>query len=74
MNWRTKALQGHEGLSSEELAFTAPMSIAKKDFEKIREKIMTCIKDSIDVAKESEAEDLAFLNIDWMWVKPRESI
>lgn len=70
MNWRTKALQGHENISPEELAFTAPMSISKKDFEKIREKILICIKESIEVAKSSEAEDLAFLNIDWMWVHP----
>lgn len=73
MNWRTKGLQGHESLSSEELAFTAPMSIAKKDFDVIREKVMTCIKESIDVAKASEAEEVAFLNIDWMWIKPRET-
>ena len=32
MNWRIKALQRHENIRSEEMAFTAPMSLAKKDF------------------------------------------
>jgi len=68
MNWRTKALQGHESLTPEELAFTAPMSLNKRDFDKIREILLSAIKESVEVAKESEAEDLAFLNIDWMWV------
>ena len=68
MNWRTKALQRHENVSNEEIAFTAPMSISKGDFHLIREKILDCIKESIDVAKKSEAEDVAFLNIDWLWL------
>lgn len=69
MNWRTKALQQHEALTDEELAFTAPMSISAKDFATIREKILSCIKDSIEIAKKSEAEDLAFITIDWQWIK-----
>lgn len=73
MNWRTKALQRHESIVPDEIAFTAPMSISKRDFLVIREKLLACIKDSIEVAKASEAEDVAFLNIDWLWVEPTES-
>lgn len=73
MNWRTKALQRHENIAPEEIAFTAPMSISKKDFLVIREKILACIKDSIDVAKESKAEDVGFLNIDWLWIEPKDN-
>lgn len=72
MNWRTKALQRHESILPEEIAFTSPMSISKKDFLEIREKLLACVKDSIEVAKASEAEDVAFLNIDWLWVEPRD--
>lgn len=72
MNWRLKALQRHERVRSEEIAFTSPVSISKKDFHVIREKILKCIKESIQVAKDSEAEDIAFLNIDWLWVDDRE--
>lgn len=71
MNWRAKALQRHENMSPEELAFTAPMSISQKDFHVIREKILACIKDTIEVAKASEAEDVVFLNIDWLWIRPK---
>lgn len=70
MNWRTKALQRHENMSADEIAFTAPMSISKKDFQAIREKIFACIQESIEVAKTSEAEDVAFLNVDFLWIQP----
>lgn len=69
MNWRLKALQRHDNIRAEEMAFTAPMSLSKKDFLKIREKLLTSIKEIIEVAKESEAEDVAFLNIDWFWIE-----
>ncbi|MGZ6442457.1 MAG: TIGR02147 family protein [Pseudobdellovibrionaceae bacterium] len=72
MNWRSKSLRRHEAMSEEELAFTAPMSISVHDFKVIREKIMSCIKDSVEVAKDSEAEDIAFLTIDWLWAQPKE--
>lgn len=69
MNWRVKSLERHESKSENEIAFSAPMSISKKDFMQIRERIHECIKDSIEVAKASDAEELAFLNIDWLFVK-----
>lgn len=70
MNWRVKALQRQENTRVEEMAFTAPMSLSKKDFLKIREKLLASIKEVIELAKESEAEDVAFLNIDWFWIEP----
>jgi uncharacterized protein (TIGR02147 family) len=68
MNWRMRALQRHDSVTQEELAFTAPVSISKKDFLAIREKVLACIKESIEVAKNSDAEEVAFLNIDWLWL------
>ncbi len=70
MNWRIKALQRHENIRREELAFTAPISLSKKDFLKIRENLLSSIKEVIEVAKESKAEEVAFLNIDWLWIEP----
>ncbi|RYZ68454.1 MAG: DUF4423 domain-containing protein, partial [Proteobacteria bacterium] len=69
MNWRTKALQRHDQVSEEEIAFSCPVSISKKDFLRLRERVLACIQESIEIAKLSEAEDLAFLNIDWLWVE-----
>lgn len=68
MNWRMKALQRHDNLEEYEVAFTAPMSISHEDYMRVREKIHQCIKESIAIAKDSDAEDVAFLTIDWLKV------
>lgn len=72
MNWRVKALQRHERVGKDEIAFTSPVSIAKKDFHAIRELILKCIQESIEIAKKSDAQDIAFLNIDWLWINNSE--
>lgn len=64
-NWRMKAVQKMDSRTNEELFFTSPMSIAKKDFDAIREKINFAVKEIIDVAKESKAEEIVCLNIDF---------
>lgn len=64
-NWRMKAIQKMDTRAKEELYFTAPMSIAKKDFELIREKLNVALKDIVDIAKESAAEEVVCLNIDF---------
>ncbi len=74
MNWRAKALQRRESISATELALTAPMSISIKDFVKIREKLLECIKENLEIAKNSPAEDIAFLNIDFLWLDAKDSI
>lgn len=66
-NWRLRAINSLENTSTEEMSFTAPMSITKKDFLLIREKIVKLIQEVIEVAKASEAEDLATLTIDLFW-------
>jgi uncharacterized protein (TIGR02147 family) len=69
MNWRNKALQLHENKTVEELVLTAPMSISVKDFQKIRESLLNCIKENFEIAKDSSAEEIAFLNIDFLWLR-----
>lgn len=66
-NWRLKAVNSLENTSEAELNFTAPMSISKKDFSMIREKIVKLIQETVEIAKASEAEDLATLTIDFFW-------
>ncbi len=60
-----RAVNSLENTTQEELNFTAPMSISKKDFALIREKIVKLIQETVEVAKASEAEDLATLTIDF---------
>ena len=66
-NWRMKGIQRMDSRGPSELFFTAPMSIAKKDFEAIREKLNLAVKDIVDTAKESPAEEVVCLNIDFFY-------
>lgn len=66
-NWRLKSIENLEKTTAEEMNFTAPMSISKRDFGVIREKIVKLIQESVEVAKASAAEDLAVMTIDFFW-------
>lgn len=64
LNWRMKSIQRMDARTPEELFFTAPMAIAKKDFTLVREKVNHLIKEIVDLAKSSKAEEVVALNID----------
>lgn len=68
-HWRVKSLQRIEDLSEEELLFTSPFSVSKKDFAKIREEIIKVIKSTSAIIKDSPAEDIACLNFELFWIK-----
>jgi uncharacterized protein (TIGR02147 family) len=65
INWRMKSIQKMDARTEKELFFTGPMSIAAKDFDVIREKLAKLIKDVVDIAKKSDAEEVVCLNIDF---------
>lgn len=67
-NWRIKALQKSDQLSKEEMMFTSQISLAKKDFSLVREKLAQFIKDVEKIVSSSDPDDLANLNIDWFWI------
>ncbi len=68
-NWRLLAVHESPRLEDDELMFTAPMSISKDDFQKIRETLMKEISKISGVIKDSPAEDIACLNLDLYWIK-----
>ena len=68
-NWRMRAIQQSEDLSSEELMYTAPVSLSKKDFQKLREEMVEFIKHFLDTVHASPAEEVACLNLDFFWVQ-----
>lgn len=68
-NWRIKAIQSSDLITPDELMFTAPMSLSESDFKKIRETLAEVIKSASLTVKESEAQSIACLNIDWFWIK-----
>ncbi len=68
-NWRIKALEKTERSIDQELQFTGPVSISKKDFDSVRELLLEAISKSLDKVKKSEADDVACLLIDWFWIQ-----
>jgi uncharacterized protein (TIGR02147 family) len=68
-NWRLKAIQNSDETSEEELMFTAPLSISRKDFARLREQIMAMIKAASEQVAKTEAEEVACFNVDLFWVK-----
>lgn len=68
-NWRSRAILRSEDLDSEELMFTAPLSIAKKDFITLREEMASFIKKTLEKVKDSDPEEIACFNLDFFWIK-----
>lgn len=63
-NWRVKALQKIDHLTSHELMYTAPFSIAEKDFADLREHMVGVIQEFLKKVKASEGETVACFNLD----------
>ncbi len=68
-NWRLKALQRSENLTDEELMFSGPLSISKKDFKHIRDEIVSLISKVSETVKNTDAEELAVFEVDLFWLK-----
>jgi len=68
-NWRVKGLERMESISDQELQFTGPVSINKKDFESIREDLVELVSKALKKVKEGEPADVACLLIDWFWIR-----
>jgi uncharacterized protein (TIGR02147 family) len=68
-NWRQKALNQFEDMSSDEMMFTSTMSLSRRDFQALREHLAQLVKKASDIMKETEPEDVACLNIDFFFVK-----
>jgi uncharacterized protein (TIGR02147 family) len=68
-NWRQKALNQFEQLTDDEMMFTSTMSLSRKDFLQLRERLSEIVKEASDLMQETDPEDVAFLNIDFSWIK-----
>lgn len=64
-NWRIKSIQKMDNLSEENLFFTAPLSVSQEDFEMLREEMLKLIQRVSSVVKDSRAEDIFCLNMDF---------
>jgi uncharacterized protein (TIGR02147 family) len=68
-NWRLKALQKSEAIEEDELMFTGPMSLSREDFRQIREEISKFLSGVSKRVKDSAAEEIACLNIDFFHIE-----
>lgn len=64
-NWRLRSMMKMDRRRPEELFFTSPMSISSRDFDKIREMLARLIEESLNICRDSPAEDVVCLNIDF---------
>lgn len=65
-NWRVKSASLQERLTKEDLSFTAPISISKHDFEKVRKILLANISEISKIVVASQDEQVAYLGIDWI--------
>ena len=68
-NWRLRAIETSDKLESDELMYTAPMSLSVSDFKKLRSRMTEIIKEVTDVAIPSEAEAMVCFNLDFFLIK-----
>jgi hypothetical protein len=50
------------------MMYTGQVSLSKEDFERIRETLSDALKDIMKTVKDSPADEVACLNIDWFWL------
>ena len=64
-NWRMRGIQKMDTRESSELFFTSPMSMSLTDFARIREILSKGIESALAICKDSPAEEVVCLNIDF---------
>lgn len=64
-NWRIRSIQKLDLQNAEDLNFTAPLSLSKKDFDKIREEMMVLIQSVYKTVKDTEPEGIYCINMDF---------
>lgn len=69
INWRLKAMERFDRLSTkDDLVFTAPMTLAKKDVRLVRGLLMETVERVREIAVASESEVIQCFNLDWVEV------
>lgn len=65
-NWRIKAMERHPYLSPAEICYSSPLTLSKKDAEKIKKILIELISEVNSIREPSPCEELRCLNIDWV--------
>jgi hypothetical protein len=56
-------------ISSDELMYTAPLSVSRSDFKKIRSRLADLVREVTDIAIPSKAEEIACFNLDFFRIR-----
>lgn len=68
MHWRVKALEKIDSLPIDQLMYSTTVSLSKDDYQKLQLGLVKHIQDFLVVVKESPAQEIAHLNIDFFKV------
>ncbi len=64
-NWRLKAIERADKVTSKELLFTSPVSISKAAIPEVRKVLVNTIEECFKIIDPAPCEEMACLNIDW---------
>jgi uncharacterized protein (TIGR02147 family) len=64
-NWRIKSIQKLDRSEDGDMTFTGPLSVSQDDFDLLKEEMVKLIQRVSTVVKDSEAEDIYCLNLDF---------
>lgn len=68
LNWRMKSQIKADRIQDDELMFTSPFSVSRKDFTRLKKMFLNFIQESSKIIKDSPSEEVACINIDLFWV------
>jgi uncharacterized protein (TIGR02147 family) len=69
-NWRLRAIEACDKITTDEMIVTAPISLSESDFKKVRARLSEVLKEVVDTAIASDADRVACFNLDFFWVRP----
>jgi uncharacterized protein (TIGR02147 family) len=65
-NWRAKSIDLQERSTLDDVSFTAPVSVAKRDIEKVRAILLEAVSDVAKIVENSPPEEVVYFGIDWI--------
>jgi uncharacterized protein (TIGR02147 family) len=63
-NWRLKAIENFDHLNSQELAFTGPISVSRKDFGEAKKILLRALEEISSLVDRSKEEVVGCMNLD----------
>jgi uncharacterized protein (TIGR02147 family) len=65
-NWRAQVMSRYEGMTRKDFAFTAPLTLSRADFQRVRELLVETVASVSRIVEPSESEVLGVFNLDWL--------